>query len=627
MYHNFVENGPPFCSGIENINSYLKTKNSDKTIENKDAFLIIQGKLKIFDFIKLDERLINNIEFIDLPGLNNNIDNEFIKLDYYKKIIKFSNSCLYVNDPSSYQDGNNVNQILTHIENDINRISLKIRPEFFTTCLFLVNKADLVPKDNDRQQIQVTLTQSIKKKFKQYQIPNLNFSFFSGKFFLEYLYNYKMYVECLENDPFQVIYYLFEEYSDSWFSFDFKKFLIKKIEKIAEQLKIKLSKGACVPQTFYDKMISGFNELYMNIGGKNIKDEKDIIEKFYCLHYEIKNHDFSNTNYSKIFFDKLGEIIIKIDNLQKKNFNEYVKEFFHFLDELFMREIVIENEKQLAENRDRYILFKDKIIPNIDNKMFLKQEKLKKIINDTKDECISIIDDEINNAKSRLKDSDNDLEKAVKKMETKLTEKVDNMKKNCENEIKLIGEEIEEETKEAINIFYNTKDIPASKLETKKAETKNMIITLVSGALGGVASGLGLYAGGAAVAAGVAAGTMSITGMTTFIGAFFGPIGIIGGLVIGGLISGLVLFFRKEKKYKDALEQNKNQIEKAFKENEENIIRDFGIFKQDLKIELDKKVEVLHKKLEFDKEEWENVKLEYKAMREKILKKLEKVKN
>lgn len=209
MYHNFVERGQPFCQGVENINSYLRTKNLDKTIENKDAFLIIQGKLKIFDFIKLDIKLINSVEFIDLPGLNNEIDNEFIKLDYYKKIMEFSNSCLYVNEPSNYQEGKNVEPILSHIEKDISRISLRIPPEFFKTCLFLINKADLAPKENDRQQIKASLIQSLKKKFPNYPISNVNFSFFSGKFFFEYLNYYKLYVDYLENEPFAVIYQLF----------------------------------------------------------------------------------------------------------------------------------------------------------------------------------------------------------------------------------------------------------------------------------------------------------------------------------------------------------------------------------------------------------------------------------
>lgn len=57
-------------------------------------------------------------------------------------------------------------------------------------------------------------------------------------------------------------------------------------------------------------------------------------------------------------------------------------------------------------------------------------------------------------------------------MEEKLTEKIINMKKKCEDEIKLIGQEIQEQTNDAINTFYNTQDTPSSKLETKKLKQK-----------------------------------------------------------------------------------------------------------------------------------------------------------
>ena len=625
-YHNFIEKGEPYCVGIENINSYLKTKNSDKDIKSTDAFLIIQGRLKIFDFIKLDNKLINSIEFIDLPGLNNNIDNDFIKQGFYKEIMEFSNSCLYVNEPGSYQDGNNVTQILTNIDNDINHLSLKIRNEFFNTCLFLINKSDLIPKEEHRKEIQNYLTQRIKNRFNKYSINNINFSFFSGKFFFQYLDNYKTYVELLELEPLVILYNLFEEYSNSWFSFDFKKFIIKKIDKIGDQMKIKMNIKLDVPKNFKDKIAQAFLQLNKAYGFKVIKDDTEVIKKLYSLYYQIKYNDFSKTNYSRLFFNNLKDIIIKIDELQRKNFKETVKDFFNFLDDLFLRKISVENEQQLAENKNRYLLLKDNIVPKIDILLLNKTNKLKEIIKKAKEASIELIDEEINNAKERLSAADNDLEKAIETLEGKIKNKVNEMKTNCENEVKTIGEEIEKETNETINAYYNSKDMSSSKIETEKAKSKNMIISLISGTLGGVASGLGLYAGGAAIAGGVVAGTVSATAITSFIGSFFGPIGLIGGLVIGGAIVGLVSYFRKTSKYKEALEQTKSKIESSFKNNEECIIKDFEIFSQDLKIDLDKKIEILHKKIEFDREEWEQIKKEYYLMKDKIIKKLESVK-
>ncbi len=38
-------------------------------IENdSEAFIVIKGNLKFFEYIKLDQELINKIEFVDLPG-------------------------------------------------------------------------------------------------------------------------------------------------------------------------------------------------------------------------------------------------------------------------------------------------------------------------------------------------------------------------------------------------------------------------------------------------------------------------------------------------------------------------------------------------------------------------------
>ena len=69
-YYNFKEEDYPYCEGIDQIKSFLNNKNNDKKIDNNDAFIVIHGRLKIFDFIKLDKKYLNKVEFVDLPGLN-----------------------------------------------------------------------------------------------------------------------------------------------------------------------------------------------------------------------------------------------------------------------------------------------------------------------------------------------------------------------------------------------------------------------------------------------------------------------------------------------------------------------------------------------------------------------------
>ena len=95
-YNYFMDEKIPYLAGIKEIKSFLNIKNNDKKIEDKDAYFVITGNLKIFDFIKLNKEIISKIEFIYLPGLNKE-ENDFKKNEYHKKILRFSDCCVYVN--------------------------------------------------------------------------------------------------------------------------------------------------------------------------------------------------------------------------------------------------------------------------------------------------------------------------------------------------------------------------------------------------------------------------------------------------------------------------------------------------------------------------------------------------
>jgi hypothetical protein len=110
-FTNFVEEPEPFCRGVKKIESYLTTKNNDKNINSdSEAFIIIKGKLKIFDYIKLEQELMNKIEFIDLPGYDRQ-KNEFNEKKYYHKILKFSNSCIYINIAEKIETNESFNRM------------------------------------------------------------------------------------------------------------------------------------------------------------------------------------------------------------------------------------------------------------------------------------------------------------------------------------------------------------------------------------------------------------------------------------------------------------------------------------------------------------------------------------
>jgi GTP-binding protein EngB required for normal cell division len=215
-YYNFEEDPEPYCFGIENIKSYLKNKNSDQRIEDQDAFIVIQGRLKIFDFIKLDNSLIDKIEFIDLPG-HDRQNNTFNSNRYYEKILKFSNSCIYINEAKSIDDEDSVARLKVQYISDKQKLYSNLQPKFINSCLFLINKADYVPKEEDRTKIKKSLIRIISQVEPNASSKIINISFFSAKYFNDFLFYSKVYVNIIENDPYKSLLYLYNKWSgDIW---------------------------------------------------------------------------------------------------------------------------------------------------------------------------------------------------------------------------------------------------------------------------------------------------------------------------------------------------------------------------------------------------------------------------
>ena len=87
--------------------------------------------------MKLDENIIKKIEFIDLPG-NDRENNVFNSKQYYKKILKFSNCCIYFNEPKSVEDQKSVGEMMSRYSDDKNKVFPSLRIHFIKTCIFLI---------------------------------------------------------------------------------------------------------------------------------------------------------------------------------------------------------------------------------------------------------------------------------------------------------------------------------------------------------------------------------------------------------------------------------------------------------------------------------------------------------
>ena len=210
-YYFLESEQKPYCIGEDKIKSFLNNKNNDKQIVDNDAFIIIEGKLKIFDFISLNDELINSIEFIDLPGIDKK-DNKFNE-QFYQKILKFSNCCIYINEPKDIDDSLSILNMKEQYLTDREKIFPDLKNEFIKTCLFLVNKSENL-NDEKKFDIRNIIFNNMKSVEKNLNSNEINISFFSGKNVIYFMEIYNLYVDILEKDPILLFNKIFKNFQN-----------------------------------------------------------------------------------------------------------------------------------------------------------------------------------------------------------------------------------------------------------------------------------------------------------------------------------------------------------------------------------------------------------------------------
>lgn len=629
-YYYFQDEDKPYTKGIQNIKSYLNNKNNDKDINDEDAYIVIVGKLKIFDFIKLDESLIQKIEFIDLPGPDRK-NNTFNENKYYQKILRFSNCCVYINEPKTINDENNVNRMREQYLSDKNKVCPNLRQKFIQTCLFLINKSDTIEEEDKKKIIDVLI-----KTIPESNINEgvLNISFFSGKSFNEYLEYYHKYVFLLENNPLYLLKSLYHEWSASiLYVRSFKHYIVNRIsDKIEEKFDLNLDQEIEIPSLFYNDIKPLFNILYKNnFRGISDKDEDEIIKKLYIINSELKNKNFDETIYSTSFFSKIKDVIIFSEDLQNKNLNNSINQFFSHADDLFNKEIKKEDETQKKENEEKYIFIKKILIPKTEILFKEKQKKIIDIIELAKYKCNEIFEEEVKNIDERLKSVDKDVEKAAKILQNQIEKILNDMNKDQENEVKSLLSEIEKLLEDNIKEFYDQKNLPKSEIDTNKGITMKMVISLFTSTLSGIAVRSGLVLVAQSVVAGAAAGATAAAGTslgTTVAGALLGPLGIAIGLGVGiaiSLTTFLIHWFSKSKRYKNGIEEYQKKIKEQLNNFKSSFESDFVDYKDSIIKDLNIRVEILKKDINsMDKKKWDQLKQMYLSQKNSIK---EKIKN
>ena len=623
-FNKFVEEPEPFCRGIKNIESYLSTKNNDKNIKNiSEAFIIIKGKLKIFDYIKLEQELIDKIEFVDLPGYDRK-KNEFNEKKYYHKILKFSNSCIYINIANNIQTSDSYDRMKVQYDGDKQNIFVTLQPKFIDTCLFLVNKSDELPKQKDKDQAKNNLIDIVSKiePLAKENKNRINISFFSGKYFFEYLENYERYVTNMETNPIITLIYLYNQWSSNkYYIFGFKKFITNKICDKIEDDYDEIGENP-TPQWYYQNLKNAFNILYSHIYRDiSNKEEDEIINKLYNIYELFKNKDISSTKYSCQFFYDLKKVIINAENLQKENFTKNFEAFFQASDELFKKEIKNEQEASKKKAESLYNLFSKELIPLAQKELTKKEEIIKNIINSGKQKCFDRIKREIDNIERVLDEFKYDIEKAYSRFENELSEIIKKMQKEQEEVANNIIEDLKKKIEEKIKAYYQAQNIPPGEKNIIIEQTISFFAKILALSINTASYIIGVSLGiGALIGVGLGATASSLLGAT-----FIAAIGITGGLILGGIIVGIGYLFVRYKKrnnYLEILEKVKTNLQNKFNEVEYSFSDHYRTFKDTLIKELKVKNEIYFKRINNDETEWKEIQKQYEIIKKNTLKKV-----
>ena len=623
-FNNFKEEIKPSCKGKSNIYDYLNNKNNDRQFDKNDAFITIRGRLKIFEYIKIDQELIDKIEFIDLPG-HDRKDNEFNK-GYYQQILKFSNSCIYINVAKTIEDKESYKKIKEQYIYVKSKLFTTLQEKNLDSCLFLINKSDEIYREDERNKIKNKLISTITEiePLAKNDINKINICFFSAKSVLEYLEYYNLYVSDLEKNPYFTLDYLYNLWKkNKFYIFGLKKFIIDSIsDKIEDKFEEEIPE--LVPtSTFYSKLKESFNLLRKekNYNGLTKDDEEEIIKKLFGINQLLKNTDFSKTKYSKKFFDKIKQVIINSEKLQKENFKRNFEAFFKTSDILFDEEMRKEQQIVVQKGKEQFEFFTNILIPEVEKVLIQKENIIKNIINSGKDKCLSLINTEMDNYEQYLKENGYDLEKTFSVFEEKLKKIIEDMQKEQENETKTILEDIKKRANEIIESYYKSQNLPVQEILEKISETNKLFDFLFFSVLKVIAENLGVFVG-AAVLGGFVVGLGLDILLST--GILLGTVfGILGGIVVVGIFftfGWLFTNYKKRKQYRENLEKTRETLINKFNDITYSFSDHYKTFKDALIKELKLKVEMFLKDTEMNEDEMKEAKIEYEAIKERAMK-------
>ena len=239
---------------------------------------------------------------------------------------------------------------------------------------------------------------------------------------------------------------------------DFKDFIINEFvyeierkldleneEKVEEEEEEKEEEEVKIPEYFDKKLNNALNKIPKKI---EKEDKKEIIESLYNLYDNFKKKDFDKTIYSKEFFKKLNETIIFSDNLQEMNKQLSIADFLKYSDLLFSKKIDQENKEEIEILQSKFSQLQE-LFNN-------KKEMIKEKINEGRENCVQILNDEI------------------KRCDDKKIKNIDESKKNLQTNLDQITNKIIEEERN-VSIFLANEIYKITMQETNDLNSSNEI--------------------------------------------------------------------------------------------------------------------------------------------------------
>ena len=517
---------------IEEIKKILINKNEEKINGIEDSFLILSVPLEIFKYIDLPQKILNRVEFIDFPGIDNG--NDFFENSIFNPLINLSDTFIFVNPCnliSTESNIDNIQKIITKIENRKFQFD-------FNSCLFILNQCDKVKDLNIKQckeEIMKIIFEDREKnsEIDYFDLINISKDINVTKFSPLLYNNYLKFSKELDKFELFIKTYGIEVVKEEYEAMgdEIENLILSVNNELSNHIKENYNDNLNYNYEFEEKSkyVEKLNEIFKkeNISEEELENNKGIINNIIIFYSLELNNKKMNNNYIS---SNIDELIIQL--------KERIKAAFLMVEVQFKEKI-----NYGIYNLDKtfkilnFFLLSDGIKSKREDK--IKESEILKMIEQIKNENLK---ESINEINSFFQTILNDFENIFSEEEdsAEIKKKYHDFKKKYDKEIKRFEKNI-----------YNKFNDYRIKLEEIVDKTKNELLFIPdkkkSFSLSNLI-GVGLAILGVPVGIALAVPAGSIFGLGLICFSFYGL-----GKLIGKLFKKDLLIQKKIEKYKYSL--------------------------------------------------------------------------